>query len=437
LNAVNWTLQFFDPLVALSTELWHILPASRQVVRNMLSQVATWLQMEEIKIQLSFLSKYGKDFWFPESTWSEEQDTIYDFPPGYKSSLMTYQCLHRIEQLLNFIHDPDLHTPMLASLSPEKKENCQKHFCMFYKAGLKVHKQYSRKWFQTPLLFGAVADPSNFREFSAAILLAYSSLKRSQGTQSLFSLCIKPAVLSIYKERSLQLLCLVAIVRRELLTSSQSEGLLNVWNIIDRDETVLSLFNLLQCSKAAAVEFFRKGNTSLCKWIQTCIFSAPHHNKSVEGSFNIADQILVTHENISPEKLESIQTFLQNNVSSTKQQFIKENGKERWRPTKEAIQNLVEGVMQTVPDEVAFQKAKKSLKGRKKGQVNSKEGLKISERERRYLEVFTRHKEVAPKRRKKVNLHSKASTLELKKVEKGSQKKKKQRAAEEMRSRNS
>jgi hypothetical protein len=100
----------------------------------------------------------------------------------------------------------------------------------------------------------------------------------------------------------------------------------------------LSLFDLLKSTRAKAVSFFKKSNTALAEWVQTCIFAAPHQNKSVEGSFNILDQILQVHENISPLKLQSIQAFLLNVVSPRKQQFFKENGKEKWRPTKKAMQ---------------------------------------------------------------------------------------------------
>jgi hypothetical protein len=51
----------------------------------MMEQVATLLHVDKLKIQLEFLSKYGKDFWLKVASWSEKEDTIYDFPPGFKS----------------------------------------------------------------------------------------------------------------------------------------------------------------------------------------------------------------------------------------------------------------------------------------------------------------------------------------------------------------
>jgi hypothetical protein len=75
------------------------------------------------------------------------------------------------------------------------------------------------------------------------------------------------------------------------------------------------------------VKFFKESNTALAEWIQTCIFAAPHQNKSVEGSFNILDQILQIHPSLSPSKIESIQSFLLNVVNPKKQQFIKKEWK--------------------------------------------------------------------------------------------------------------
>jgi len=93
LQAVDWVLQFYEPLAELSDELWHILPASKRTPRNLMDQLATGLHIDELKIQLQFLAKYGKDFWLKEASWSEKQDTIYDFPPGFKSFRMAFRSL--------------------------------------------------------------------------------------------------------------------------------------------------------------------------------------------------------------------------------------------------------------------------------------------------------------------------------------------------------
>jgi hypothetical protein len=50
----------------------------------------------------------------------------------------------------------------LPLLLPEKKKQFQKDFQNFFKAGIQTHKHYSKRWFQTPLFFGAVADRINF-----------------------------------------------------------------------------------------------------------------------------------------------------------------------------------------------------------------------------------------------------------------------------------
>jgi hypothetical protein len=235
-----------------------------------------------------------------------------------------------MKELQVFQSSPHLHDPLLASSSPEKKEMFQKDFQNFYKAGIQTYKQYSKRWFQTPLLFGAVADPRNFRTVAAALLLGYlKELERTQVSRfhSLFFLCLKPAIKFLWKERNLQFLCLVEIMKTELTKSREKEGLQNFWTVMDRKETILALFDLLQSTRAKAVKFFKESNTALAEWIQTCIFAAPHQNKSVEGSFNILDQILQIHPSLSPSKIESIQSFLLNVVNPKKQQFIKKEWK--------------------------------------------------------------------------------------------------------------
>jgi hypothetical protein len=84
------------------------------------------------------------------------------------------------------------------------------------------------------------------------------------------------------------------------------------------------------------VKFFKESNTALAEWVvQTCIFAAPHQNKSVEGSFNILDQILQIHPSLSPSKIESIQSFLLNVVNPRKQHFMeKRNGDQPRRSCK-------------------------------------------------------------------------------------------------------
>ena len=85
---------------------------------------------------------------------------------------------------------------------------------------------------------------------------------------------------------------------------------------------------------------------------------------------------------------------------------------------------MVEGVAQSVPGQKKIQKANKSLQERKNGKVKTKDKLKITERENRYLDVYKEFEKSVPMRRKKADFPSKASTVELKKVEKKNQKKK-------------
>jgi len=258
---------------------------------------------------------------------------------------------------------------------------------------------------------------------AAALLLGY--LKELEKTQvsrshSLFFLCIKPALKLLHKERNLQFLCLVEITRTELHKSRARKGLHSFWAIMDRKETVLALFGLLQSTRAKAVNFFKESNTALAAWVQTCIFAAPHQNKSVEGSFNILDQILQVHPSLSPSKIESIQSFLLNVVNPRKQQFIRKSGKEKWRPTKKAMQDLIEAALQTVPTKEKLEKAKESLKKKKKEEesATAKGSLKILQREQQYLQVFARYKALAPKRRKRVNFQLKAATVKVTKIRK-------------------
>jgi len=413
-------------LIALSQELWEVLSSSRQVFRRIYEQIGTWLQIDVMKVHLQFIHQYGKDFWFPEANWSEKEEQNYKFSPGFKSFCMPYQCLFRIKRLMGFIINPKVNSPNLDSLSPEQKLECEKGFQSFYHSGLKVHQQYSKRWFRSPLIFGALADPQHYQEFSAVCLLAYISLKSSElGWKTLFLCCLKPAVLSIYKEeRTLRIRCLVAVVRRELLASLKEDGLGNFWNILDRNETILGLLALLKSPPSEAVAMVKQGNTALFRWIQMCILAAPHQNKTVEGSFNIVDQILAVHNNISPEKVESIHRFLTNQVNPKKRQYLNRSGKTRWRPTKKSLENLVQRIDESIPDKIAIQKAKDSLKRKELEESSQKstETFKFSSREQRYLDVFEKQKKKAP-RRKKIDFHSKAATLEVKKTHKEQKKK--------------
>jgi hypothetical protein len=72
LQAVEWILQFYEPLCELSDEMWHIRPASRKTPRNLMDQLATWLQVDKLKMQLQFLHKYSEGFWMKEASWSEK-----------------------------------------------------------------------------------------------------------------------------------------------------------------------------------------------------------------------------------------------------------------------------------------------------------------------------------------------------------------------------
>jgi hypothetical protein len=50
---------------------------------------------------------------------------------------------------------------------------------------------------------------------------------------SLFFLCLKPAMKFLWKERNLQFLCLVEIMRTELTRSQGRKGLQNFWAVMD------------------------------------------------------------------------------------------------------------------------------------------------------------------------------------------------------------
>lgn len=153
--------------------------------------MATWLQVKEIKVQLDFLKKYGEDFWCKEAAWTEKEDSIYCFPPGYKSSQMPHRCLARSTELqMLILKSGTSNAAVVESLSSEKQNEYQKRFVEFYKAGLSVHHRYSKKWFENPLVFGTIANPSEFRCIAAALLLAYCSVKTDH---SLFFHCIRPA----------------------------------------------------------------------------------------------------------------------------------------------------------------------------------------------------------------------------------------------------
>jgi hypothetical protein len=45
----------------------------------------------------------------------------------------------------------------------------------------------------------------------------------------------------LYKEKTLQFLCWVAVLQKELLASMTSDGLTSFWKIIDQRPTILSL----------------------------------------------------------------------------------------------------------------------------------------------------------------------------------------------------
>jgi len=429
LNAVDWILDFREPILALSEELWRILPASKSTVRNMHQQVATWLQAEKIMFHFNFLSKYGKTFWFKEAKWSEEGDAVTNFPPGFKSAQMPFHCLARIRRLNELLKDDKFLLELKDPLSPENREECEKQAKNFLQTALKTHKEYSKKWLQTPLIFGAIADPQNFRPFVAACLLAYSIEKKRQlgRNLSLFHQCIVPVVLDYWcGPQDAKFMHMVIIIHKGLVDSSKEEGLQNFWSIMDRTETVLSLLALLQSFQLHAVEVVKNGKTAIFKWLQNCIFSTPHQNRSVEGTFNGVDQILASHENVSPSKLESLQRFLQNEVSPKKKKFTEENPTKRWRPTKAALKDLLGRVSETTPSQKEVHQAKEALK-KEAEKAKSADKLKLTKREQAYLQLHQEYKEKAPKKRKPIDFGAKASTLDIQKLEKVSQKKMKEK----------